>query len=75
VRRDESYWLHVALSGLLLFIIMMYAGLPLARHLGFRDWPQAAQDLYIGFFTLSVVGGSAGAVVGGSFCYTLSRSR
>lgn len=75
MRRDASFWLHVAMSGLLVFIVLMVAGPPLVRQLGYRHWPQTVQDLYIGFFTFGVVIGSACAVVGGSFCYSLSRHR
>jgi hypothetical protein len=63
------------MSGLLVFILLMVAGPPLVRHFGYRNWPQTAKDLYIAFFTFGVVLGSAGAVVGGSFCYSLSRHR
>lgn len=75
MRRDASFWLHVAMSGLLVFIVLMVAGPPLARHFGYRQWPQTVQDLYTGFFTFGVVIASASAVVGASFCYSLSRQR
>lgn len=73
--RSATFWLHVAVSGLLVFIVTMNAGLPLARHFGYHSWPQLAQDGFIALFTVAIVMGSAGAVVGGSFCLSLSRHR
>jgi len=53
----------------------MYAAPSLASHFGYGDWSQTAKDVYLLFLVFAVVIGSAGAVVGGSFCYSLSRNR